>query len=1083
MLNRIIAAALTNRAIVLLLAVLVGGYGLFKAANTPIDVLPDLNRPIVTVLTEAHGMVPEDVERLVTWPIEQVMNGATGVFRVRSASGLGLSVVYVEFEWGTDIYLDRQIVSEKMQIAVGNLPPGVQPMLAPISSIMGQVQMIGFQSKTGDTEPLELRRIIDRDIRPRILSLSGIAQVITIGGQPSELQVVVDADKLRAFDVTLQEVAEATAGANINVAGGFLNIGAKGPLVAVSGLLETPEELSLAVVREDPVRPIRIADVADVVFGAAAIPTGTAGINGEPGVIMVIMKQPGVDTVALTERVNAELKLIQRELPSDVVIQDDVFQQAAFIERAIDNVIEAVRDGAILVVIILFLFLLNFRTTFITLSAIPLSVGIAMLVFAAFGLTINTMTLGGLAVAIGTLVDDAIVDVENVFRRLHQNSRSDKPEPVIWVVFKASSEIRKPVMYGTLLVTVVYLPLFFLSGIEGRLFAPIGLAYIISVFASLFVALTVTPVLCFYLLGKRAEKVTEEKYGGWLVTRLRAAAAAGAHFSARHIERIVAVCAVALLVVGALMMTLGSTFLPPFNEGTAQVNVVLPPDASIETSDRFGRRLEDLVKGIEGVSGVARRTGRAPGDEHAMPVSVSEAIVNFDPASTRSREEVIEEIRDKLSYEFPGVATSTEQPLAHLLSHLLSGVTAQVAIKIAGPDLDVLRDTAAEVEATIKSIDGVRDLYTEPQVLIDQVEVKPRRTDLARQGIGVDTLAETVELAMGGQEVSRLQVGQIAYPIKVRLQEEDRQNISQLAGLYLRRGDASLVRIDDVADVRVSKTPNNINRENVQRRIVVQHNVGGRSLGEVVTEVTAALAPIREKLSNMSGYTIRISGQFEAQQEATRLIMSLSALSIVLMILILYMHFRSMRLAMLVLLTRPIAFIGAGAYIILSGQVMSVATLVGFIALLGVAARNAILLVDHYQHLMREEGESFSMEMMVRAGQERIVPVLMTALTSGIGLVPLALAADQPGRELLYPVATVIIGGLITNTLLDFLVMPGLFWRFARSEAERLASATVRHEDLEPIRTQLLPEEQEQDHLQPQPALANGPRLTPEGED
>ncbi|MFN3242179.1 MAG: efflux RND transporter permease subunit [Planctomycetota bacterium] len=1081
MLNRIIAAALANRAIVLLFALLVGGYGLFKAANTPIDVLPDLNRPIVTVMTEAHGMVPEDVERLVTWPIEQVMNGATGVFRVRSASGLGLSVVYVEFDWGTDIYLDRQIVAEKLQSAVPALPPDVQPILAPISSIMGQVQMIGFQSKTGETDILELRRTIDRDVRPRILSLSGIAQVITIGGQPSELQVVVDADKLRVFDVTLQEVAKATEGANINVAGGFLNIGAKGPLVAVSGLLEKPEELTGAVVREDPVRPIRIEDVADVVFGPAAIPTGTAGINGEPGIVMVIMKQPGIDTLALTERVNAELRQIQRELPKDVVVDDGVFQQAAFIERAIDNVLEAVRDGAILVVIILFLFLLNFRTTFITLSAIPLSVAIASLVFAAFGLTINTMTLGGLAVAIGTLVDDAIVDVENVFRRLHENSRRERKEPVLWILFVASSEVRKPVMYGTLLVTVVYLPLFFLSGIEGRLFAPIGLAYIISVFASTLVALTVTPVLCYYLLGRRAQQASEERYGGWLVTRLRAAAASGVHVSTRHVERILAVCVVAFLIVGTLLMNTGSTFLPPFNEGTAQVNIVLPPDASLKTSDRFGRRMEDLIKDIEGVGSVARRTGRAPQDEHAMPVSVSEAIVNFDPNSTRSREEVIEEIRDKMSYEFPGVAYSAEQPLAHLLSHLLSGVTAQVAIKIAGPDLDVLRDTAAEVEAKVKAIDGVRDLYTEPQVLIDQVEVKPRRTELARQGIGVDTLAETVELAMGGQEVSRLQVGQIAYPIKVRLREEDRQNLSQLAGLYLRRGDASLVRIADVADVRVSKTPNNINRENVQRRIVVQHNVGGRSLGEVVTEVTAALEPVREKLAAMSGYTIRISGQFEAQQEATQLIMSLSALSIVLMVLILYMHFRSMRLAMLVLLTRPVAFIGAGAYVVLSGQVMSVATLVGFIALLGVAARNAILLVDHYMHLMREEGESFSIEMLVRAGQERIVPVLMTALTSGIGLVPLALAADQPGRELLYPVATVIIGGLVTNTLLDFLVMPGLFWRFGRAEAERLASETVRDEDIEHIRKQLLPDEQEDDQLQP--ALAGGPRLTPEGED
>ncbi|MBB01413.1 MAG: CusA/CzcA family heavy metal efflux RND transporter, partial [Planctomyces sp.] len=867
MLNRIIAAALRNRFIVLVLALVVGSYGLYEAARTPIDVLPDLNRPIVTVMTEAHGMVPEDVERLVTWPIEQVMNGATGVFRVRSSSGLGLSVVYVEFDWGTDIYRDRQIVTEKLQLAVPNLPPGIQPILAPISSIMGQIQMVGFQSTTGETDILKLRRIIDRDIRPRILSLSGIAQIITIGGQPSELQVVVDTDKLRTFDVTLQEVATATRDANINVAGGFLNIGAKGPLVAVSGLLENPEELTRAVVRPDPVRPIRIEDVAEVVFGPAAIPTGTAGIGGKPGVIMVVMKQPGIDTQDLTRRVNAELEQIQREIPSDVVIDDGVFQQAAFIQRAIDNVLEAVRDGAILVVIILFLFLLNFRTTFITLSAIPLSVAIASLVFAAFGLTINTMTLGGLAVAIGTLVDDAIVDVENVFRRLHDNSQKADKEPVIWVLFKASSEIRKPVMYGTLLVTIVYLPLFFLSGIEGRLFAPIGLAYIISVMASLLVALTVTPVLCYYLLGRRAESTTEAKYGGWLVSRLRSVAATGVRMSTRHTERIVAICAVGFLVVGAFLLTTGSTFLPPFNEGTAQANLVLPPDSSLETSDRFGRRLEKVVMQVDGVRSVARRTGRAPGDEHAMPVSVSEAIVNLDPNSGRTRAEVTEDIRERLARDFPGVASGVEQPLAHLMSALLSGVKAQVAIKISGPDLDVLRETASEVETKVRSIDGVRDLYTEPQVLIDQVEVKPRRTELARFGIGLTTLAETVELAMGGQEVSRLQVGQIAYPIKVRLEEQDRNNLSKLAGLYLRRGDDSLARVDDVADVRVSKTPNNISRENVQRQIVVQHNVGGRSLGEVVADVELALEPIRESLAARPGYTIRISGQFEAQQE------------------------------------------------------------------------------------------------------------------------------------------------------------------------------------------------------------------------
>ena len=1042
MLNKIIQASLSNRAIVLAIALFIGGYGLWSAAKMPIDVLPDLNRPVVTIMTEAPGMVPEDVELLVTWPIEQVMNGATGVYRVRSASGTGLSVVWVEFEWGTDIYRDRQIVSEKLQLAVPKLPPGTQPAMAPISSIMGQVQLVGFQSKDGSTDPTDLRLIVDRDIKPQILSLSGIAQIVTIGGQPTELQVIVDTDKLRNFDVTLQEVEEAVAKSNVNVAGGYLNIGAKGPLVTVPGLIGNASELEEAVVRPDPLRPVRIKDVANVVFGPTSIRTGEAGVNGQPAVIMVISKQPGVDTVDLTDRVNQELKRVQSELPEDVVIVDDLFQQAAFIHRAIDNVFDAVRDGGILVVIILALFLMNVRTTLITLTAIPLSVACAALVFQACGLSINTMTLGGLAVAIGTLVDDAIVDVENVFRRLHENAQSEQPRPVLEVIFRASSEIRKPVMYGTMLVTVVYLPLFFLSGIDGRLFAPIGLAYIVSVVASLLVALTVTPVLCYYLLGMK--RAREREYGGWLVRFIRKWVERSIRASTENTVEIVCIVVAIALVCAFVFVNRGSAFLPEFNEGSFQVSLVVDPDASLDTSDAFGKRLENTLGEIDGVQHVGRRTGRAAGDEHAMPVSVSEAIVTIDPESPRSREELLAEIRDRIGDEFPGVINATEQPLKHLLDALLSGVTASVAVKVSGQDLEVLRETAKEVEAAIRGIPGVRDLYVEPQVLIDQVEVKPHRDALASRGLSVDDLAETVNLAMGSEEVSRMQVGQISFPIVVRLEEEDRADLERLRSLYLRRADGELVLLSEVADVAVTKTPNNINRENVQRRVVVQHNVEGRSLSAVVADVDQALEPIREKLAALPGsYSIRISGQFEAQEKAARTIQVMSLLSIAAMLLILYMHFRSMKLAVLVLASRPIAFIGAVVYVVLSGQVVSIATLVGMIALLGVSTRNAILLVDHYLHLMREEGEEFSLAMIIRAGQERAVPILMTALTSGIGLVPLALAPGQPGREILYPVATVIIGGLISSTLLDFLVTPGLFWRFGRSESERLAREHV----------------------------------------
>lgn len=1039
MLNRIIAASLRGRTVVLSMALLIGGYGLWSATQVPIDVLPDLNRPVVTIMTEAHGMAPEAVEQLVSWPIEQVMNGATGVFRTRSSSAAGLSVVWVEFEWDTDIYRDRQVVAEKLQLARAKLPDEVETFLAPISSIMGQIQLVGFQSTDGGTSATELRLIIDRDVQPRIRAISGVAQIVTIGGQPTELQIVVDADKLRTFDVTLHEVERAVGSANVTAEGGYLQIGSKGPLISVPGLIENADEMKLAVVRADGIRPVRIEDVAEVTFGPTAIRAGDAGIDGSPGVIMVISKQPGVDTLALTDRVLQELKSVQADLPSDVTIIEDLFLQSAFINRAIDNVLAAVKDGGILVIIILFLFLLSFRTTIITLTAIPLSIACAVLVFRAFGLTINTMTLGGLAVAIGTLVDDAIVDVENVFRRLHENSGLDRPLPTLKVIFNASSEIRKPLIYGTLLVTVVYFPLLFLSGIEGKLFRPIGIAYIVSVLASLVVALTVTPVMCYYLLGIKETK--KRSYGGWLVGVVHRMVEWVIRLSLKHPARVLVLLLAATLSSGAVFYTRGQLFLPAFNEGSYQVNLILDPGTNLETSDAFGKRLEQVLIEIDGVEHVGRRTGRASGDEHAMPVSVTEAIVTIDPMSSRSREQVLEDIRDRIATDFPGVMTATEQPLQHLLDHLLSGVTASVAIKISGPDLDVLRMAAKDVEAAIENINGVRDLYVEPQVLMDQVEVRPRRKALAALGLTANDVAETVELAMGSREISRMRAGTITFPMIIRLEEEDRATVNRIRGLYLRQSGGGLVLLSDVADVTLSKTPSNINRENGQRRIAVQHNVEGRSLSEVVADVERAIAPIRTTLASEAGsYSVTIGGQFEAQEEASRVMMILSVLALGVMLLILYAHFQSLGLSLIVLLSRPIAFIGAVVAIVITDQDVSIATLVGLIALLGVSARNAILLIDHYVQLMRHEGLPIGIPLLVQAGQQRAIPILMTALTSGIGLVPLALSPGVPGREILYPVATVIIGGLITSTLLDFLLTPSLIWMFGQKELERVSS-------------------------------------------
>ncbi|MBE7461937.1 MAG: efflux RND transporter permease subunit [Planctomycetes bacterium] len=1039
MLNRIIAAALKSRAVVLAAALLVALYGGYLAHRMPIDVLPDLNRPTVTVITEGHGMAPEDVERQITLPLELSLNGATGVTRVRSSSGLGLSVVQVEFEWGAEIFRSRQIVQERLQLVQAQLPADAQPQMAPISSIMGQIQLIGIRSTDPDADVSELRAMVDGRLKPRLRSVPGVAQIVSIGGAPRQLQVIADADKLRVFAVSMEELAEAVRAANLNASGGILNQGTKAPVVTVSGRITEARQLKDAIVREDPVRPIRISDVARVEFGPAAIRTGEAGIDGNPGVILVIFKQPNVDTVGLTDRINRELEELQGTLPQGVTVVNDLFQQAQFIHRAVGNVEDAVRDGAILVVIVLFLFLMNLRTTLITLTALPLSVAITALVFAAFGLTINTMTLGGLAVAIGALVDDAIVDVENVFRRLRQNVQLKKPRSALAVVFTASMEVRSPIVIGTLLVIVVYLPLFFLTGIEGRLFAPIGLAYIISILASLAVSLTVTPVLCYYLLGRSVR--LEHGEDAWLVRKLKALTAHAIRFSLAFPVHIAGALLGCVLISCLLLATRGSEFLPAFNEGSYQVNLILPPGTGLHASDQYGRRMEHIILQVDGVAHVGRRSGRAEGDEHAEGVNVSEAIVTIKPDSPRSRSEILAEIRERLADELPGVTTAVEQPLAHLLSHMLSGVYAQVAIKISGPDLDVLRKTAQETEAALKAIPGVKDLHVEQQVLVEQVEVVPDRERLARHGLTVLEMGQTVELALGGEEVSQMLVGQVSYPIVVRLEEKDRRDLDALRALQVRTQAGSRLRLGDVAEVRIGRTPNNINRENVSRRIVVQHNVGDRSLGEVVADVERALEPIRAKLAAQPGYSLKVSGQFEAQAEATRMIFALSFVSLAAMFLILYLHFRSVNLSLQVLLSIPMAFVGAVVYLVLSRQDISVATLVGLVSLGGIAARNAILLLDHYIHLMHEEGEGFSHEMIVRAGQERMVPVLMTALCAGIALVPLALAPDEPGREILYPVATVILGGLLSSTILEFLLTPGVFWIVGRNDAERLARA------------------------------------------
>lgn len=1041
MLNYIIKFALTNQLMVAIMAIGISVWGTLVVMRLPVDVLPDLNRPTVTIMTDAHGLVPEDVERLVTRHVERAVYGAGGVERVRSSSGAGLSMVAVEFRWDFDIYRCRQIVQEKMQLALEMLPPGAVPRMAPISSIMGQVQHIGLRSIDGKTDTTELRTIADQVIKPRILSLPGVAQVVTNGGAPRQLQVILDTQKMRAVSVSVQEVESAIRGANLSASGGVYESGAAGLLINVNGQVRGEQDLAEAVVRDDPLRPILIRDVAEVVFGPAAVRTGDAGVDGGPGVILVVMKQPEFDTVDLTRRVEKALDEIAQTLPKDVEIVPGIYRQADFIERAIENVVDAVRDGAILVVIVLFLFLLNFRTTLITLTAIPLSLAVTAVVFDLMGVSINTMTLGGLAVAIGALVDDAIVDVENVFRRLKENQGRRLP---LVVVYRASCEVRRPIVVGTLVVTAVYVPLFALSGMEGRLFTPIGVTYILSLAASLVVALTVTPVLCYWLIPN-AKAITQQREPR-LVQRLKGVASRFIDVSLKHQQRIVSLLFGLMLIFGVAIYYKGSRFLPPFNEGTAQVNLVLPPGTSLKKSDEFGRALEQTILKVPGVLHVGRRTGRGEGDEHAEGVNVSEVIVTFDPASERTRAEMLADIRERKDQRFPGFGTAVEQPMAHLISHMLSGVYAQIAVKVQGENMSTLRRTARQVEAAIRPIRGVKDLLIEQQMLVEQVEVRPKREALGQFGLRVEDLAHTVELALEGTEVSRLVSGMYTYPVVLRLRAADRRDLDQLRNLPMTSPSGRLVKLGDVATVAKSLTSHGIKRENGIRRIAVQLNVEGRAMSAVVEDVAAVLKPIREQLPQ--GYSLVLSGQFEARQRAADRIMWLSVLSLVMMGALLFWHFQSINFVWQTFVNIPVALLGGAIAIMVTDQQVTIASLVGFISLAGIAVRNKILLLDHYLHLMIEEGEAFSETMIRRAGKERIVPVLMTALTSGIALLPLVLTPGQPGRELLYPVASVIVGGLITTTLIDLLLTPGLFWRFGRHASEL---AVARSKDLSNI--------------------------------
>ena len=1033
MFDRLIAFSVRNRLLVVATAALIAAYGGYVLTQIPVDVFPDLNRPTVTIFTEAGGLAPDEVEMLVTVPLETAVNGAAGVERVRSMSGIGLSLVFVEFGWETDTYRARQIVAEKVAEVTPQLPQDTRPFLGPVSSIMGQIMAIGLTSENPSVSPMELRTLADWDMRRRLMSIPGVSQITVMGGDVRQYQVLVDPALLVAAGVTLHEVQSAIDESNVNSSGGFLPDAHNERLIRNLARVESAEDLAITVVKVLPDgSSILLGQIAEVREGASLNKRGDAGIDGRPGVILTVQKQPGADTIALTRKIEAELEIIGRSLPDGVKVHTDIFRQSNFIARAVRNVEEALRDGSLMVAVVLFIFLLNFRTTAITLTAIPLSLLTTFIVFHAAGLGINTMTLGGLAVAIGELVDDAIVDVENVFRRLRENRHAANPRPVLDVVVAASREIRNSIVYATVLVVLVFLPLFALQGIEGRIFTPLAVAYIVSILASLAVSLTVTPALCALLLPRMRRM--EHPRDGWLVRRIKDWEAWLLDLGFAAPRRVYLAAGALFAAALVILPTLGREFLPEFNEGSITAFVVSAPGTSLEESNRVSRMAEVLLSAVPEARTIARRTGRAEGDEHVMEVNTTEIEFELDP-SARSKAEILADIRARLA-TLPGVGVSVGQPISHRIDHILSGVQAQIAIKIFGDDLGVLRRLAGEVRDAVIAVPGMADVQVERVTLVPQIHVRFDRAKCAAYGLRPGEAARYTELAIKGATVTEVLEGQRTFDVVLRLTDEAREDLEAIRSIPVDTLAGQLVPLGLIAEVSEAMGPNMINRENAQRRIYVSANAAGRDLVTVVREAQAA---VTERVTLPEGYYVTYGGQFESEAGAARLILLLGGLSLVAMFFVLYMQFQSGAFAAQVMLNIPLAFVGAVFGVkFFSGGVLSVASMVGFIALTGIAARNGIMMISHYLHLMREEGMPFGREMIVRGTQERVVPVLMTALTAGLALLPLLLGAGQPGKEILHPVAVVIFCGLFTSTLLDLLVRPMVFWQFGGRASARL---------------------------------------------
>lgn len=1021
MLNKLISYSLKNRPLVLLASLLILIGGCWTAWRMEVDVFPDLTAPTVVVMTEAPGMATEEVEQLVSFPIETAVNGATDVRRVRSNSTTGFSIVWVEFDWGTNIFNARQTVSEKLATVADLLPDGVgMPTLAPQSSILGEVIFIGLT--TDSTSLMDLRTMAEWTIRPRLLSTGGVAQVTVMGGDMKEYQIQLYPERMKHYGVSLAEVKAATENMNRNSTGGVLYEYGNEYIVRGTLMSTDTRDIAKAVVKRTAEgNPILLEDIAKVTIGAKVPKVGLAAIDGKPGVLVTVTKQPSTSTLELTQQIDKAVEELKQALPADVKMHTHLYRQQEFIDSSISNIKKSLIEGGIFVTLVLFIFLMNARTTAISLVTIPLSLLVTLIVLKAMGMTINTMSIGGMAIAIGSLVDDAIVDVENVFKRLRHNRSLPEEQrlPALTVIFEASREVRMPILNSTLIIVVSFLPLFFLSGMEGRMLVPLGVAFIVALFASTLVALTLTPVLCSYLLTRPKDKSTEPK---WVVALKRKYGQLLA-VVLRHEKAVLGTVGVLTIAALATFFTFGRSFLPPFNEGSMTINISSLPGISLEESDRIGRQAEQILLTIPEVNAVARKTGRAELDAHARGVNSSEIEVPYT-LRDRSKDAMIADIREKMK-AIPGINVEIGQPISHRIDAMLSGTSANIAIKIFGPELNQLQKLANDVKTSIADVEGVADLTVEQQMERPQLTIRPRRNQLAAYGISLPEFASIVRTLLGGETVSQIYDGGKSFDLTLKIADSHRESIDDIKRMLIDTGDGQKIPFEYVADIVSSAGPNAISRENAQRKIVVSANVAERDLRSVVNDIRKN---IEEKVAMPKDYHVEYGGQFESEETASRILHLLSVISICIMLLLLYQQFRSWKQAIIVLLNLPLALIGGVAVLAITSGVVSIPATIGFISLFGIATRGGMLLVDHYNELQRR-GMSRE-ESIISGSTDRLLPIIMTALTSALALIPLAIGYDLPGNEIQSPMAQVMLGGLLTSTLLNLLVIPIVYNKY-----------------------------------------------------